>query len=411
MAKKVNQKVSDTLLKNLKGFASKGALFESPGNVPTGHFSLDFAIQYGMNPARVDLSNLEGYDPSEPLGLPLGKVVEIFGEEGSGKSSLAYRVAGFAQKLGYPVSWIDTEHSFSKDLAKINGCDINNIYYSNLVNTDNPEKNFHAEDIIDNICKMCEGGIKVVVLDSVANLVPKARFEADSEQKYMGLLSRLLSENFGKIVSYAEKYGTLLIFINQLRENLSITWGDSETSPGGRSLKHNASLRLKARRKYNKEADIYLPNEETGEAILIGRYVNISIVKNRLAKPYKESLQIPIYYEPYFPDIEDIAFDTGRQIKLITVMKEVYKWGEIRVPGRKGFIDHIKSSNLLDDLIFAIKNKAEENNVLLPPEIMQYKLKSNKKDKGSKLDEVGGKIQGSRSGKNSRDSKKDIKKT
>jgi len=376
MAKKNNDSSKD-LLKHLKGFCSQGADFKSPGNIPTGHFSLDFAIQYGMDPTRVDLNSLQGYDPNSNLGLPLGKLVEIYGEEGGGKSSLAYRVAGYAQKMGHLVAWIDTEHSFSPNLASINGCDKDLLLYSNLVNEENPDKDFYGEDVINNICKMCEHGVGVVVLDSVANLVPKALMEASAEQQFMGLLARMLSENVKKLVSYAAKYGTLLVFINQLRENLRVTWGDPETSPGGHSLKHNASVRLKVSKKNSKDANIMIQDEDTGDEKLIGRHANIRIIKNRVAKPYFTSIQVPIYYESYFPEIEEIAFDTGRQVKLITVMKGIFKWNDIRIEGKRNFISHILENNLIDDLINDVKEKSLEKNVILPPELMQYKGSKN----------------------------------
>ncbi len=99
--------------------------------------------------------------------------------------------------------------------------------------------------MIDYMIKMMQAGIQVIVLDSVANLIPKALFEAKTEKEFMGLLSRLLSKSLGKLVSYAERHGTLLVFINQLREKIGNTWGDPRTSPGGHSLHHNASLRLR----------------------------------------------------------------------------------------------------------------------------------------------------------------------
>ena len=117
------KKKTDTAMKNLQGFFKRGADFKSSGNMLTGHFDLDFAIHYGYLPSAGDLSELEGYDPAKTLGVPLGKLVEIFGEEGVGKSSLAYRIVGYAQKLGYDCCWIDTENSFSSQLAAINGVD------------------------------------------------------------------------------------------------------------------------------------------------------------------------------------------------------------------------------------------------------------------------------------------------
>lgn len=382
--------VDEVAMNNLKGFCVKGAKFQSPGNVPTGHFVLDFAIHYGMHPNNVDFNSLKNYDPTVPLGFPLGKLVELFGGEGGGKSSLAYRIVGYAQKLGYPVGWIDTEHSFSENLAKINSCDINEMYYSNLINFKNIDKLFYAEDVIEYILEWCKAGIKVIVLDSVADLVPKARMEANTSQQFMALLPRLLSENMGKIAQYAEAYGTLIILINQIREKVGIVFGNPETTPGGRALKHQASLRIKISKKSGKESDIYMPNENGGDDILIGRYANVRLEKNRFAKPFLETLHIPIYYEYYFPDIEDILFDTGRQIKLITVRKGIFSWNNVKVEGRKEFIDYIQENNLVDDLRKDVESNAAENNILLPPELIKQKEDSiavpekTKRDRSSK---------------------------
>ena len=374
MAKKNNDDFG-----NLDGFFRMGADEENPGNIPTGHFKLDFAIQYGMDVAKVDLSKLEGYDPSKTLGIPLGKLVEIFGEEGGGKSSLAYRIAGYAQKLGHKVAWIDTEHSYQKNLATLNGCDTENLTYSNLLDKKNPEKVFYAENVFGKMIEAMQHNYKVIVLDSVANLVPKALYEAGDEQQFMALLPRMLSQNLGKLVAYAEKYGTLLVFINQLRENLSVTWGDKETSPGGRSLKHNSSLRLKVSKKKNQEANIYIPDPDDGEPMLIGRNAGIRLIKNRFAKPFLETLEIPIYYEQYFPEIEEVVFDTARQIRLISVRDKIYNWNGVKIEGRKPFIDHIIENKLINELIESIKEKAAEKDVLLPPEITLYKpVKENK---------------------------------
>ncbi len=377
-------KTNSSDLGSLEGFFRLGAHSESPGNIPTGHFKLDFAIQYGMDPSKVDLNKIEGYDPSKTLGIPLGPLVELFGEEGSGKSSLAYRIAGFAQKMGHKVAWIDVEHSYKENLAKLNGCNVDTILYSNMIDTKDPDKAHYAENAFGNMIKAMEHGCKVIVLDSVANLVPKALYEASDEQQFMGLLARMLSQHLGKLVAHAEKNGCLVIFINQLRKNLSIgQYGDPDTSPGGHSLKHNASLRLKVTKKTGKDANIWMkdPDDEDGEDILMGRFARVAIVKNRFAKPFLETIEIPIYYEEYFPESEEIAFDTGRQIKLISVRNKVYKWREIRVEGKKSFIDYIKKNNLVDDLVKDIKEASDRDGVLLPPEIALYKFKTDG-DKG-----------------------------
>lgn len=228
-------KSKDIAIDNLKGFFRRGAQFKSPGNIPTGHFALDFGIHFGESPSNIDLDSLEGYDPANPLGVPLGKIVELFGEEGAGKSSLAYRIAGYAQKMGYQCAWIDTEHSFSEQLARINGVDFEDLLYADMANQDEADVAYFAEDVLDAIVNVCKtnadieksGGKKlgIIVVDSVANLIPKMRMEADAEKVGVGVLARLMSENMGKIGSFASKYGVTVIFINQIREKIGVMFG------------------------------------------------------------------------------------------------------------------------------------------------------------------------------------------
>jgi recombination protein RecA len=380
--KKSTATAAETALKNLRGFSLGGAKFNSKGNIPTGHFLLDFAIHYGRNASTVDLSQIPEYDPKVPLGIPLGKLVEIFGEEGGGKSSLAYRVVGYAQKMGYNTSWIDSEHSFSEDLAKINGCDIESIIY--------PSSSLYAEEVLDLIIALCNAekvpkiddngkevlvdSPKVIVLDSVASLIPKARQEANSDQQFMALLPRILSDNLGKVATAASESGTLVIFINQLREKVGVMFGNPETSPGGRALKHLSSLRLKVTKRKNKDADIEIEDEDNGQMILIGRNSYVKIEKNRFAKPFSESFDIPIYFEPYFPGIEEIAFDVGRQTRLVNVRKGIYSWGDLKIEGRSNFITHIKENNLKNRFISEVKAKCIEMGNILPPELVQYEV-------------------------------------
>ncbi len=275
---------------NLKGFCQIGARVSSPGNIPTGHFELDFAIQYGLNAAKADLSKVEKngkrYDPSTTLGIPLGKLCEIYGEEGSGKSSLAYRIIGYAQKMGYLTAWIDAEHSYQENLAKLNGCDTDNILYANMINHDDADIQFHAEDIMDKMIIMMKNKVKVIVLDSVAAMVPKTQFEAKSEQQFMGLLPRFLSANLPKIVAHAEKNGTLLVFVNQLREKIGLNYGDPKTSPGGHCLHHNASLRLRMQKRQSKDAEIFVLDPDTGDDAVPNAYFITRTVTTYLIKLY-----------------------------------------------------------------------------------------------------------------------------
>lgn len=410
MAKKASNS-AENAFKHLQGFGIGTGKFNSSGNIPTGHFNLDFAIHFGSSPDNINLHTLEDYDASEPLGFPLGKVVEISGEEGSGKSSLAYRVVGAAQKLGYNTTWLDAEHSFSEDLAVINGCDVNEIIM--------PDNNLSAEGFLDIIQALCNtekvpmvkngkkilvDAPKVIVLDSIASLVPGAVKDSLSDQQFMGLLPRILSQNLGKIAGAAESKGVLIIFINQIREKIGIMFGDPETTPGGRALKHCCSLRLKVTKRKNKDACIYRVDEETGEQILIGRHSYVKVEKNRFAKPLLEILDIPIYYEAYFPDIEEMAFDVGRQMKVISVRNQIFSWNGHKSDeeGRKAFIDYFKKNNMVNEFIIGIKKSALENNILLPPELMQYKEQD---------DGTSGSVQRSSKAKNSSSSKKKSKET
>ena len=369
MAKK--KSTDDIILENLKGFVRLGASTNSPGNVPIGHFDLDFAIHHGVLPKDVDLSTVEGYDANEPLGCPLGKIVEIFGEEGGGKSSLAYRIVGFAQKMGHKCAWIDTEHSFSDNLAEINGADRDTIFYSDMSNPEDEDVVFHAEDVFDAIVTLSKSGVKVIVLDSVANMVPKARMEKSADKATVGIIAKLMSENLGKIANYASKYGVLVVFINQLREKIGVMFGNHETTPGGRSLKHNASLRIQVSKMNSKDANIEVEDEDGGPR-LIGRKSRVYIRKNRFAKPFFESIEIPIFYEPYFPDIEDLMFSYGRQIKVISVRKGIFKWNDIKVEGKKAFIENIKSNDLQQALCGELIDKSQETGLFVPPEISKW---------------------------------------
>jgi recombination protein RecA len=400
MAKKNKRAIDDVSLKHLEkfGFIRKGATNEVPGWIPTGHFELDFVLRHGTTPDNVDLEELEDYDPSEGLGVPLGRIMELFGGEGSGKSSLAMRIVGSAQKKGYPCAWIDSEQTFAKNLAEINGIDIEELFYSDMVDTKNPDKCVYAEDVLDLIVALIQSGVKIIVLDSLANIVPRERMEKDASENTMGLLARRMSENLPKICNNASKHGALVIFINQVRMDLGVTYGNPETTPGGRTLKFLSSVRVQVKKKGGKDAEVY-KEDDIGKPILIGRKSYAKVVKNKLAKPYHENTEIPIYYEPYFPDIEDVMFETGRQLKLISVRKGEYTWkrndnddDKIKIDGKKEFINYIKDNpDIRLELGYCLRDKAAADGVILPPEITQWLLdnvktakKNTKKDTSSK---------------------------
>jgi len=371
-------------LDNLHGFARLGAKAETKTFIPTGHFELDFAINYGILPGDKELlgHSYKKYDPNQPLGIPCGRVVEIYGQEGSGKSSICHRIVGQAQKMGHLCAWIDAEQSYSEDLAIINGVDMDNLIYSDLTNEEDPDKVFYAEDVMDKIIALVkDNDAKVVVLDSVASLVPKAMMDAPADQQFMALLARLMGQNVKKIGQWASKKDALVIFINQLRDKPGSLFGPAQTTPGGHALKFHASLRIALTKRSSKKTLIMIEDED-GNPKVIGRNSGCQISKNRFAQPLLDSkgntiiLDIPIYYQPYFPGLEDIAFNTGRQFKLIKPYKGVFSWTDdknkkFEAEGKKDFIK-LLSNGLLPVFVQALKTKSEETGVPLPPELDQY---------------------------------------
>jgi protein RecA len=371
--------VEEVSLDHLGGFFRVGAETRTPGNIPTGHFLLDFILHHGISPETVDLSKVEGYSPSEQLGLPLGKLVEIFGEEGAGKSSLAYRVCGYAQNMGYETCWIDVENSWSDDLAIINGVNRDTMWFSDLVNDQDPDTIYAAEDVFDNIINIIKTGVSneektgkklgVIVLDSVASLMSKAQRDKDAGESTVAEVARLMSNNLKKIMNYAAKYGVLVIFINQIREKIGVMFGNPETTPGGRALRYHSSIRLRVGRA-SKSGEITV-KESDGSETLLGAKAKVRIIKNRFAKPYRDTLEIPIYYEPYFPTLDEMVFDVARQLKIIKPYLKEYRWKDegINVKGRAEFIKNLKFTGTSNKLLAQVSIAAGNQGVILPPEL------------------------------------------
>lgn len=379
--------ITDIAIDNLAGFVKRGARTGYIPSIPTNIFNLDYAIHYGCLPGNEELgSAFKKYDPNRPLGFPMGRLVEIYGPEGCGKSYTAHRIVGSAQKMGLECAWIDAERSYSEDLALINGVDLDNLLISDLTNFENPDQLYYAEDILDNIVNLVKNDIKVVVLDSVANLVPKARMESSSEQQFFALTARLLSDNLGKVVQWAGAKGALVICINQLREKPGVSFGNPITTPGGKALKHAASLRIEIIKRTAVDSLIKIedPRTKSGQRV-IGRYSGLKIDKNRFARPLIDEdgkniiIDLPVHYEPYVPNIEEVIFDAARQVQLIRVRKGVFTWvdsqeTEHKIEGKDKFLIYLKEKNLVDILLKEVSNKFEEGNMPLPPELVKIGL-------------------------------------
>src|SRR6186997_2910371 len=219
--------------------------------IPTGAISIDFALGVG--------------------GVPRGRVVEIFGPESSGKTTLALQVIAEAQKLGGLAAFVDAEHALDAAYAQKLGVDIDNLLVSQ------PDNGEQALEIVEVLIR--SGGVDVVVVDSVAALVPKAEIEGEMGDAQMGLQARLMSQALRKLTGVVSKSKTSLIFINQLREKIGVMFGSPETTTGGRALKFYSSIRVDIRR---------IGAIKDGDAVIGGR-TRVKVVKNKVAPPFREA--------------------------------------------------------------------------------------------------------------------------
>ena len=219
--------------------------------VPTGSLSLDIALGLG--------------------GLPKGRVVEIYGPESSGKTTVALHMVAEVQKRGGIAGFIDAEHALDPVYAKNIGVDIDNLYISQ------PDNGEQALEITETMVR--SGAVDIVIVDSVAALVPKAEIDGDMGDSHVGLQARLMSQALRKLTAIISKTNCIVIFINQLREKVGVMFGNPETTTGGRALKFYSSVRLDVRRTESLK--------QSGE--VIGNHVRVKVVKNKIAPPFKEA--------------------------------------------------------------------------------------------------------------------------
>lgn len=275
---------------------------------PTGSLGLDLALGVG--------------------GIPKGRVVEIYGPEGGGKTTVALHIVAEVQKLGGIAGFIDAEHALDPVYAKNIGVDIDNLYISQ------PDCGEQALEIAETMVR--SGAVDIVIVDSVAALVPKAEIDGDMGDSHVGLQARLMSQALRKLTSIVSKSNCIVIFINQLREKIGVMFGNPETTTGGRALKFYSSVRLDVRRV---EA-----LKQGGE--VVGNHTRVKIVKNKVAPPFKEA-EFDIMFGQGISkegDILDLATDAG----IINKSGAWYAYnGEKIGQGRENAKNYLKENPLI----------------------------------------------------------------
>ncbi|MCI6647165.1 MAG: recombinase RecA [Oscillospiraceae bacterium] len=322
------KKALETAIAQIEKNFGKGAIMrlgdDIPVNVeaiPTGSLSLDLALGIG--------------------GVPRGRIVEIYGPESSGKTTLALHILASAQKLGGEVAFIDVEHALEPAYARALGVNIDELLISQ------PDTGEQALEITEQLVR--SGAIDCVVVDSVAALLPKSELEGEMGDSSVGVVARLMSQALRKLAGIVSKTNCVVVFINQLREKIGVMYGNPETTPGGRALKYFSSVRIDVRR---------VETLKSGSE-MIGNRTRAKVVKHKVAPPFKEA-EFDIIYGEGISKVGEII-DLGVKLDLIEKGGAWFTVNGNRIQGRDNVRQYLlENPDVADDLEQKIRDNAHK---------------------------------------------------